>query len=101
MTTQAPGTEPQVAGWDPSREAAGDDLPAGIGPYRLAARRLKRNKVALFFGAIFLIIVILCVLAPVYAHIAHSGPNEQHVDTALNQYGLPIGPTWKPDHFFL
>jgi peptide/nickel transport system permease protein len=101
MTTQAPGTEPQVAGWDPSQDAGGEDLPPGIGPYRLALRRLRRNKVALAFGAMFLIIVILCVLAPVYAHIAHSGPDDQHVDTALNQYGLPIGPTWKPDHFFL
>ena len=79
-------------GW-PS--ADGEDLPPGIGPYRLAWRRLKRNKVALAFGALFLVIVILCLLAPVYAkYVAHTGPNDEHVDTALNQFGLPIGPTW-------
>jgi peptide/nickel transport system permease protein len=79
---------------------AGEEIPAGLGPYRLAWRRLKRNKVALAFGAMFLVIVILCLLAPVYAHdIAHTGPNDEHVDTALNQYGLPIGPTWHSKFF--
>jgi peptide/nickel transport system permease protein len=79
---------------------AAEDLPPGLGPYQLAWRRLKRNKVALAFGGLFLAIVILCVLAPVYAHhIAHTGPNEEHVDTALNQFGLPIGPTWHSKFF--
>ena len=32
-------------------------------------------------------------------HIAHSGPNDEHVDTALNQFGLPIGPTWHAKFF--
>ena len=86
----------------PELLAEGEDLPAGIGPYTLAWRRLRRNKVALAFGCLFLLIVVMCLLAPVYAHdIAHTGPNDQHPDTALNQYGLPIGPTWHPDHFFL
>ncbi len=56
---------------------------------------------ALAFGGLFLAIVILCLLAPVYANdIADTGPNVEHVDTALNQFGLPIGPTWHA-HFFL
>ncbi|MGO9498316.1 MAG: ABC transporter permease [Solirubrobacteraceae bacterium] len=85
-------------GW-PSDD--GEELPPGIGPYKLAWRRLRRNKVALAFGGLFLAIVILCLLAPVYASdIAHTGPNDEHVDTALNQFGLPIGPTWH-SHFFL
>ncbi len=84
-------------GW-PS--ADGEDLPPGIGPYRLAWRRLKRNKVALAFGGLFVVIVILCVLAPVYSkYVAHTGPNDEHVDTALNQFGLPIGPTWHAKYF--
>ena len=79
---------------------AGEELPPGLGPYQLAWRRLRRNKVALAFGGLFLLIVILCLLAPVYAHhVAHSGPNDQHADTALNQFGLPIGPTWKAKFF--
>jgi len=81
--------------------AEGEELPPGIGPYQLAWRRLKRNKVALAFGGLFVLIVILCVLAPVYAHdIAHTGPNDEHIDTALSSVGLPIGPTWKSKFFF-
>ena len=79
---------------------AGEELPPGLGPYQLAWRRLKRNKVALAFGGLFLVIVVLCLLAPVYAHhVAHAGPNDEHADTALNQFGLPIGPTWKAKFF--
>jgi peptide/nickel transport system permease protein len=79
---------------------SGEDLPPGLGPYKLAWRRLRRNKVALAFGCLFLAVVIVCLLAPVYAdHVAHSGPNDQHADTALNQFGLPIGPTWKAKFF--
>jgi len=72
------------------------DLPPGIGPYKLAWRRMRRNKVALAFGALFLLIVVLCFLAPVYsADIAHIGPNdESHINQALNATGIPVGPTW-------
>ena len=91
------GTEvpAESSAWD-----AGEELPPGLGPYQLAWRRLKRNKVALAFGGLFLAIVIVCLLAPVYANdIAHTGPNDEHVDTALNQFGLPIGPTWHAKFF--
>jgi peptide/nickel transport system permease protein len=94
----ATGTElsAEISGWSD----AGEELPPGLGPYQLAWRRLKRNKVALAFGGLFLAIVIVCILAPVYAHdIAHSGPNDQHADTALNQFGLPIGPSWHAKFF--
>jgi peptide/nickel transport system permease protein len=99
MSTTATGTE---VGFDlpERRDAADEELPPGIGPYALAWRRLRRNKTALAFGLLFLVIVIMCLLAPVWAHIAHSGPNDEHVDTALNKFGLPIGPTWH-SHFFL
>jgi peptide/nickel transport system permease protein len=88
-------------------QAAGDagEAPPGIGPYRLALKRLGRNPVALAFGALFVLIAVLCLLAPVYAHnIAHTGPNDNHVtDTVrtggqvrnvVSTDGIPIGPTW-------
>jgi peptide/nickel transport system permease protein len=51
----------------------------GRSPWYLAWRRLRRNYVALFCLAVFVVIVILCALAPVYAHhIAHTGPNDEH-----------------------
>jgi peptide/nickel transport system permease protein len=99
MSTTATGTE-LGADLPERRGVPGEELPPGIGPYALAWRRLRRNKVALAFGALFLVIVILCLLAPVYSkYVAHTGPNDQHVDTALDQFGLPIGPTWHAKFF--
>jgi peptide/nickel transport system permease protein len=77
----------------------------GAGPLRLALRRLRRNWIALTFGAVFLLVVLACLLGPVYAaHIAHSGPNDNHISAqvkvngkltnVVSLEGLPIGPTW-------
>jgi len=82
----------------------------GVGPYRLALRRLRRNKTALVFGAIFVVIVLLCLLAPVYAkHIAHTTPSANHItDTitvrgeernVVSPEGIPTGPTWTGKFF--
>jgi peptide/nickel transport system permease protein len=82
-----------------------DDAPPGIGPYALAWRRLKRNRAALFFGGVFALIVVLCLLAPFYAkHVAHTGPNANHLTDqvrvggklkdVVTPGGIPIGPTW-------
>jgi peptide/nickel transport system permease protein len=69
-------------------------------------RIVAHNKVALAFGALFVAIVALCLLAPVYASdIAHTGPNDNHITETVNvggkqldvvsPKGVPIGPTWK------
>jgi peptide/nickel transport system permease protein len=84
---------------------------AGAGPYRLALRRLRRDRTALAFGAMFLVIVAMCLSAPLYArHVAHTGPADNHVtDTVkvggqsrdvVSPSGIPIGPTWR-GRFFL
>ncbi|MGA2925766.1 MAG: ABC transporter permease [Solirubrobacteraceae bacterium] len=97
MSTGATGTELSS---EFVQVPADEELPPGLGPYRLAWRRLRRNRVALAFGGLFLAIVVLCLLAPVYAHdIAHTGPNDEHVDTAVSLYGIPIGPTWHAKFF--
>jgi peptide/nickel transport system permease protein len=85
--------------------------PAGAGPNRLALRRLRRDRTALAFGALFVVIVALCLAAPLYAtHIAHTGPNANHVtdtvpiggkvEDVVSPDGAPIGPTWH-GRFFL
>ena len=84
----------------------------GVGPYRLAWRRLRRNRVSMFFGGVFLLLVICCLLAPVYSSdIAHIGPNTQNLtgqirvggklEYILTLQGVPIGPTWNIHHYFL
>jgi peptide/nickel transport system permease protein len=91
------------AGATAARDADGGA--AGAGPYRLALRRLRRNKAALAFGGLFLLIVVLCLCAPLYAeHVAHTSPNANHVTErvvvggvskdVVSPTGQPIGPTW-------
>jgi peptide/nickel transport system permease protein len=83
---------------------------AGVGPYRLALRRLRRNKVALLFGALFLLVVLASAAAPIYAsNIAHTTPNANHItDTVkvggktkdvVSPTGIPVGPTWHGKFF--
>ena len=88
----------------------GHHAPA-IGPWRLAGRRLRRNKLALIFGALFIVLIVMCLLAPVYSHdIAKIGPNTNNVTGTINVRGhsenvvsldgLPIGPTFTRHYFF-
>jgi peptide/nickel transport system permease protein len=83
----------------------------GVGPYKLAARRLRRNRTALAFGTLFVLIVLLCLCAPIYAkHIAHTTPSANHItDTikvrgktrdVVSPDGVPTGPTWNGKFFF-
>ncbi len=108
-TTSAPGTE-FSSGLEAPLDVDGEQLPEGLGPWRLAWRRLRRNKVALFFGALFLVILALCLLAPVYSHdVAHIGLADQNIDKPIliagkktyvvDPTGIPIGPTWHSKYF--
>src|SRR5205809_8093084 len=52
----------------------------GRSPWYLAWRRLRRNYVAFAFLGLFVLIVLACALAPLYAHhVAGALPNSQHV----------------------
>jgi peptide/nickel transport system permease protein len=109
-TTSSTGTE--FSGDLPAAVLAeGEELPPGISPSKLAWRRLRRNKTALFFGGLFLVIVALCLLAPVYSHdIAHISPAIENItgtvkvggksENIVSLTGIPIGPTWT-SHYLL
>ncbi len=86
-------------------DAGAGDGRGSAGPWALAWRRLRRNKVALFSLAIFLLIVVCCLLAPVWANdVAHTGPNTTHtlekihaggeVREVVEPSGKAIGPQW-------
>jgi peptide/nickel transport system permease protein len=77
----------------------------GRSPWYLAYRRLRRNRVALGFGAVFLLIVLFVLAAPVWSNqVAGTGPNTTHtlqkveVDgeqrEVVNREGKPVGPLW-------
>ncbi len=81
MATTTSGTGTEFSGEIPAPFLAdGEELPPGLGPSQLAWRRLRRNRVALGFGALFILIVVLCLLAPVYAHyVAHTSPATEDI----------------------
>jgi peptide/nickel transport system permease protein len=94
-----------LAGEDPR------DRVAGLGPWRMALRRLRRNRVALAFAALFVLITLVCLAAPLYAtHVAHTDPFKNHLTDQIQLHGkltdvvapngVPIGPTWH-GRFFL
>ena len=63
----------------------------GKSPWVLAWRRLRRNYVALGFLAVFVVIVVACLLAPVYAkHVAHTGPNTNHLGETFTRDGQQV-----------
>ena len=75
----------------------------GRSPWYLAWLRLRRNRVALAFGGVFIAIVLFCLAAPLWAdHVAHTGPNENHITDkvmidgqetdVVSPEGTPIGP---------
>ncbi len=67
-------------------ETGGDGRQGG--PWAIAWRRLRRNKFALFSLGVFLLIVICCLLAPVWANdVAHTGPNQTHTLEKIHEGG--------------
>ena len=90
---------------------------AGKSPWRLAGRRLARDRVALGAFALFLLILVVCLSAPVYSHhVAHTvvfgsnltgtttvnGKTVQVIQQGGGKLGIgenPIGPTWHANYF--
>ena len=102
---------------DTAAELAAYEEPEAIrgrSPWYLAWRRLRRNYVAFFFLFVFIVVLVSCALAPVYAkHVAGTGPNTNHILETINVNGkqtpvvspggvingklvasIPIAPTW-------
>jgi peptide/nickel transport system permease protein len=110
MATEPATTDQAFQGPAAFEEEARREGVHGVGPWKLGLRRLRRNKVALFFGFLFVLLVAACLAAPLWSeHVAHTGPSDNHLtDTivvdgertdvvALD--GTPIGPTWQGEFF--
>jgi peptide/nickel transport system permease protein len=93
-----------AAGPPVGEQAGAEEVQSG-GPWKIAFRRLRRNKVALVALAVFLLIVVCCLLAPVWANdVAETGPNKTHtleklheggeVKEVVEPSGKAIGPQW-------
>ena len=63
----------------------------GRSPWALAGRRLRRNRFALAFLGVFLVIVVACLLAGVYAnHVSHLGQNDTNTGGVITVNGQKI-----------
>jgi peptide/nickel transport system permease protein len=91
----------------------------GRNPWVLAGRRLLRNRIALAALGLFLLIVLVSLCAPLFAHdVAHVNPFPPDLNGHTIVHGksvpvmqsgggtlhlgeTPIGPTWDLGHYFL
>ena len=78
---------------------------AARSPWYVAYRRLRRNRAALGCLALFILIVLFTLAAPLWASdVAHTGPNATHTlekitadgqqREVVDPEGHPIGPVW-------
>jgi peptide/nickel transport system permease protein len=111
-TTLTGGNDPIAGGLAP--ELIAEERKAGLvgaSPWQLARRRLRRDRGALAAGAIFLLLVLSCLAAPLWANtVAHRSPESrpgtgETVEVGgeqvepLSIQGIPIGPTWRGEYF--
>ena len=80
---------------DTAAELAGEEGSAqrieGRSPWALAGRRLRRNYVALVSLAVFILVVVCCLLAPVYvSQVSHIGENDVRSDAVIVENGRHI-----------
>jgi len=105
MATQ-PATDQTFEADSAFDEEASRETVHGLSPWRLALRRLKRNRTALLFGALFIVIVAMCLAAPLWANgPAGTDPYKNHLTEVIRVDGkktnvvsfdgVPIGPTWQ------
>ena len=112
MATDQPVTpQPAQEGLAVEAEIAvtGAAATVGLSPWALARRRLRRNKVALAFGALFVALVLSAIAAPLWAQVAGTTANKNHVSDkvtvdgktkdVVSLDGVPIGPTGGKKYF--
>jgi peptide/nickel transport system permease protein len=78
---------------DETGEAAVSRKIEGRSPWRLAYERLRKDRAAKIALGTILVIVLLAILAPVFAKILGHGPNQQFIDIGQNANGGPVPPS--------
>jgi peptide/nickel transport system permease protein len=109
MATEPPIAAPPAQGGAVSEPAIDGATAAGTSPSALAWRRLRRNKISLAFGVLFVLLVLTAVAAPLWADIAGTTPSRNHISDVVQVggeekqvvdfEGVPIGPTWNKKFF--
>jgi peptide/nickel transport system permease protein len=91
---------------------------ASRGPWATALRRLARDRAGVAALGLFIVILVMCLMAPVYAKWAGVNPFTSTLDATITIDGVsvpvmeqsteglglgynPIGPTWRLGSYFL
>jgi peptide/nickel transport system ATP-binding protein len=65
----------------------------GRGPWRLAWDRLRHDPLAVTAASFILLLVLVAIFAPAFAHLVGHGVNQQNDTAGLTAAGLPRAPT--------
>jgi peptide/nickel transport system permease protein len=88
------GTTQEEFSLDTAAELAAEEHGSkieGKSPWVLAWRRLRRNYTALVFLGIFILVVLVCVFAPLYtSHVSHYGPYDTNAGGIIHENGKTI-----------
>jgi peptide/nickel transport system permease protein len=108
MSIADSSVQPELSPVDDGGQGEAERAP-GLSAWALARRRLRRNKPALIFGALFFILVALALAAPLWAQIADTTPAKNHLSDTIvvngkstqvvTFDGVPIGPTYQRKFF--
>jgi peptide/nickel transport system permease protein len=82
----------------------------GPSPWRLALRRLRRDRVALAFGGLFVALALAALAAPLWAGVVADREPDRTNETGTIEVdgrqvdvvsldGVPIGPQWRAQYF--
>jgi peptide/nickel transport system permease protein len=63
------------------------------GPWTLAFERLRNDRAAKVAAFVICALVLLALLAPLFARLTGHGPAEQFLDAGLSPEGVPMGPS--------
>ena len=109
VATQEAGTDVSIGLPAELQETGGGR--SGTSPWQLAWRRLRRNRTALAFGVLFLVLVGICLAAPIYANeVANRSPTDEPASDetvrkdgedvlVVTLEGIPVGPTFDKEYF--
>jgi peptide/nickel transport system permease protein len=64
----------------------------GRSPWEIFWRQFRKDRWAIAGIVIVVIMLLLAIMAPIFARITHHGPNDVNL-LALDEFGLPAGPS--------
>lgn len=71
---------------------AGEGGAEGRSPWRLAADRLRKDRLAIVSAVVIALVVLLALAAPLVAAWVGHSPDQQYRDTGMTSAGLPVAP---------